>query len=515
MAGKPAFMSQIKQLLQLHSHGKGSKLIAKTLGISRNTVKAYLQKLKLLNLDPVSLLDMDDPVLEAKFHPGNPAYKDDRFDQLKEELEYFSRELPKVGVNKKLLWEEYRENHPGGYEYTQFCHHLNQQLIARKPSMVLVHKPGEKLFIDFAGKKLSIIDMQTGEIISCPVFVACLPYSDYSFVMAVKSQSVDDFIWALRCCLEAFRGVPKMLVPDNLKAAVIKANRYEPDINRVMDDFANHYQAVVIPTRVIKPKDKALVENLVKLTYTRVYAKLRNCQFFDLQSLNEAIKVKVKAHNQTRMQMKPYCREEKFLADELPHLDPLPEEAFEIKYYKEYTVGKNNYILLHQDKHYYSAPYHLIGTVVKVIYTRSMVYLYSSGERVATHPRDYRTGEYSTIDDHLCSHHKHYLDRSPGYYIQKAGERSPVLHRLVQLMFTGPKYPEVYYRSCDGLLRLHQKTPRQIFDEACERAIICEKYTYRYVDSLLKSKFFLASVDIVKNNPLPIHENLRGKDYYK
>lgn len=256
-----------------------------------------------------------------------------------------------------LLWEEYRREYPGGYGHTQFFFHLSQQLVARRPSMVLEHCAAEKLYVDFAGKPLSYVDIQTGEIISCQVFVACLPYSDYSFAMAVKSQSVEDFLYALSCFLAELGGVPKILVPDNLKSAITKASRYEPDVNSVLDDFANHYKIAVVPARVRKPKDKALVENQVKLIYTRIYAKLRNQQFFDLTSLNQAIGEKIREHNQTRMQQKPYCREECFLADERHLLSPLPEQPFELKYYKELKVAKNNHIYLSQDKHYYSVPY--------------------------------------------------------------------------------------------------------------------------------------------------------------
>jgi transposase len=271
--------------------------------------------------------------LEAKFHPGNPAYKDERFDYFKAHIEFYLKELKRVGVTKQLLWEEYKQQNPDGYSRSQFCYHLSQQQLASKPSMVLEHKPAEKLFIDFAGKKPGYINKETGELIECQVFVACLPYSDYSFVMAVKSQSMEDFLYALSCCLQDFGGVPKALVPDNLKAVVIKANPYEPEINYALDDFANHYGTIVLPARARKPKDKALVENQVKLIYSRVYAKLRNTAFFDLHSLNQAIKAKVKEHNQTRMQQKPYCREEHFLAEEKKQLLPLPKERFEIKYY--------------------------------------------------------------------------------------------------------------------------------------------------------------------------------------
>src|SRR5664280_33109 len=396
MAGKPKPMSQIKQLLQLHEQGKNKKFIARSLGISKNTVKAYLAKVALSPLNIESLLALDDPILEGKFHAGNPSYKDERFDHFKTNLDYFVKELGRVGVTKQLLWEEYRRDYPQGYGHTQFCYHLSQQLIARRPSMVLGHKAGEKLFIDFAGKTLSYIDRDTGEVVPCQVFVACLPYSDYSFVMAVRSQSLGDFLYALRCCLEDLGGVPQVLVPDNLKSAIVKASSYEPDVNRAMEDFANHYKTTVIPARARKPKDKALVENQVKMIYNRVYAKLRKLTFFDLPSLNKAVKDKTKEHNQTRMQQKPYCREEKFLADEKHLLQPLPEEPFELKYYRELKVAKNNHIYLAKDKHYYSVPYTYIGLTVKVIYTRSMVHIYTKGEQIAVHVRDYKQGSYST-----------------------------------------------------------------------------------------------------------------------
>lgn len=322
MAGKTKNMSQIKQLLILHSQGKGKKTIARTLSMSKNTVRDYLYKLHKLTdgkgtLSISELISLENPELEAKFHAGNPAYKDDgRYEQFKNRIPYFIKELKRTGVTRHLLWQEYRQVHPGGYSYSQFCFHLQQQMIAARPSMVLSHKPGDKLFIDFAGDKLHYINRQTGELIACEVFVATLPYSDYGFAMAVESQQIPDFLYALEQCLLHLGGVPAALVPDNLKSAVIKANRYEPTLSQALDDFAAHYGTAVIPARVRSPKDKALVENQVKLVYSRVYAKLRNMQFFSINSLNKAIGEKMREHNQTRMQQKPYCREEHFLSDE-------------------------------------------------------------------------------------------------------------------------------------------------------------------------------------------------------
>lgn len=520
MAGKPKPMREIKQLLILHQQGKSKKTIARTLGMSKNTVKSYLIKLEDLlvkNGKQVSINDLirlEDPVLEARFHPGNPAYKDDRYDHLKGLLDHYIKELKRTGVSRRLLWEEYRQARPDGYGYSQFCWHLQQHCNASRPSSVLTHQPADKLFIDFAGKKLHYIDKQSGEMIPCQVFVACLPYSDYSFAIAVRSQSTEDFIDALTCCLHDLGGAPAALVPDNLKAAVVKANRYEPGINQILEDFANHYGTVVVPARARKPKDKALVENQVKLIYSRVYAKLRNMQFFDLHTLNEAIAEKVKDHNQTRMQQKPWCREEKFLAEERKLLTPLPEQPFELKNYKELKVAQNNHIYLSEDKHYYSVPYALIGRKVKMIYTKGMVYVFSKGQQVAVHIRSYHQGGYTSNPDHLCSQQKHYLNRSPKYYQEQAAKKSRVLYELITLIFSQNKYPEQLYRTCDGLFALHRQTDTDRFEKACQMAIDYQNYSYRFILNILENNMMEQQSEL-PDKPLPKHHNLRGKAHYQ
>lgn len=517
MAGKTVIMSQIKQLLQMYKNGVKRKAIARNLGISKTTVKNYLNKLASMDFSPDELLEMDEPVLESKFHAGNPAYKDNgRYELFKSKIEYFQEELKRTGVTRRLLWEEYLRDNPQGYGYTQFCFHLSQQLLAKNPTMTLMHTPGGKLYVDFAGKKMSYIDFETGEIIECPVFIACLPYSDYGFAIAVRSQGTEDFIYAVRKCLEHLEGVTESLVPDNLKSAIIRANNYEPTINRALEDFANHYGIMIVPARVKKPRDKALVEDQVKLFYNRVCAKLRNKTFYSLESLNEAIFEKMREHNQTRMQQKPYCREEKFLADEKPHLRPLPEQPYEVKYYKEYKVGKNNHIYLSQDKHYYSVPYQWTGQKAKVIYTRTTVKIYIKGELVAVHKRNKQAGQYTTIKEHLCSHHQHYLDRSPHYYRQKAREISEELYQVVDLLFKGGRLPEQNYRSCDGLFSLYRKTEADIFSRACKIAIECQccsyKYLLRVIEELKKQN---KQEDTNSPKPLPVHHNIRGREYYK
>ncbi len=514
MAGKPKPMSQIKQLLRLHQQGNGIKSIARKTGLSRNTVKSYLSKLDALKKDIPTLLALDDPVLETKFHAGNPAYKDPRYDHLKSRFDYLVKELTGVGVTKRLLWEEYRETASPAYSYSQFCFHLSQYILASNPSMVLSHKPADKLYMDFAGKTISYTDPTTGEVISCQVFVACLPYSDYAFALAVPSQNLSDFIYALSCCLRDIGGVPSALVPDNLKSAVTKANNYEPKINRAMEDFANHYGCVVVPARAGHPKDKALVENQVRLIYNRVYARLRKLQFFSLSSLNKAIRELVKRHNQTRMQQKPYSREECFLAEEKHLLNPLPNTPYEIKHYKEFTVDVNNHIMVGREKHYYSAPYQLIGTKVKVVLTRSLVRIYSKGKMVASHIRSYQKGKYTTVKEHLCSHHQHYLSRSPDYYKKKAKAYSQTLFELFELIFAQDRYPEQLYKSCDGILSYSRKTDKETFEKACQLAIVHKHYSYMFIRNVIINKMTDHKEEPLPEKPLPKHENIRGKNYF-
>lgn len=515
MAGKPKRMGQIKQMILLRQQGNGVKTIARELGMSKNTVKTYLQKIEALKSSTEELLRLDDPVLEIKFLAGTPSYKQDRYDEIKSNLDYYFEELKKPGVTRHLLWEEYRAEHPDGYAYTQFCHHLNQYLRAQKPSMVLTHIAGDKLFIDFAGKTYPYVELQTGEVVQCQVFVACLPYSDYGFVMVVPSQSIHDFLYALECCLHQLGGVPKAIVCDNLKSAITKAHRYDPDVNTALEDFANHYQTTIVPARVRKPQDKALVENHVQLVYNRVYAKLRKLEFYDLQSLNKAFGQKMLEHNQTRMQQKDYCREEKFLSDEKHTLKPLPAEGFEVKYYKELKVAKNNHVYLSCDKHYYSVPYAYIGQKAKVIYTRSMVYVYIKGERVAVHKRSCRRGAYTTCKEHLCSQHQHYGDRSPDYYKKLARSKSEVLYLVFDQMFSREGiYPELLYRSCDGLLSLCRYSDPELFGIACQMAIDYNNCNYHFINNIVKNKM-VAEPRQIDAKSLPEHKNIRGAASYR
>ena len=513
MAGKLVVMSKIKQLLRLHQSGSSHREIARELGIDKGTVCDYIRKLKTLGITLDDLLLLDDPVLEGKFTAGTAAYTDKRFDDLKAMLPWLEKELGRKHVTRHLLWQEYLTKYPSGYRYTQFCFHLNQLQIARKPTAVLTHAAGEKLFVDFAGDTMTYIDIHTGEVITVQVFVACLPFSDYSFVMCVESQKTEDFLYALTCCLRALGGSPKILVPDNLKAAVIKADRYQPTLNRVMEDFANHYNMVVLPARAGHPRDKAKVENQVQIIYSRVYAKLRNHHFFSLDELNRAVSEKTLQHNQTRMQRRDYTREEKFLADEKHTLRALPPTDFEMKFYAELRVGTNNCIYLGRDSHYYSVPYIHTGQKVQVIYTRSIVKIYCQNQCVATHSRVVGFG-YSVVKDHLCSAHQHYSGRNPDYYIQTAEKRSDALTEVFSRIFESPQSPEVFYRTCDGLLSLCRKTDPLRFEKACRIALVKGVFSYNFIKALIEGKSLMMEAEESPALPFP-EENIRGKDYYQ
>ena len=291
-------MSRIKQILQLRRDGVSNRQIARTLGISRDKTNEYIRMAETDPLGIDGLLKLDDPVLERRFHPGNPAYADERMEAFLRLLPDFVEQLSHRHVTRQLVWEEYRREHPDGYGKSQFYFHLAQNLRAQKsPTSVLQHEPGKELFVDFAGDTLSYVDTQTGEIVRVQTFVSTMACTDYTFALCVSSQKTEDFLYALAKALEFYGGVPKIVVPDNLKAAVIRADRYEPVLSKAMEDMGNHYGFVTIPCQPVKPTQKAKVENQVQIIYHRIYARLRNRQFFSLEELNAAVAECLACHN--------------------------------------------------------------------------------------------------------------------------------------------------------------------------------------------------------------------------
>ena len=514
MAGKVIFMGNLKQLLLMHRNGVSNRSIALRLGLDKGTVNGYVNKIKANNLDIDKLLLLDDNLLYGYFFSGTSAYCREEYSSFSKLLPYFAQELNRNHVTRRLLWEEYFTNNPNGYRYTQFCHHLQQYLSSKRGSMILPHLPCGELYVDFAGDQFEYTDGMTNTTNKVQVLVACMPYSSYTFVHAVASQRSEDFLYAIECCLKHLGGVPPVLVTDNLKSAVIKSDRYEPELNRTLVDFANHNGMVVRPTRPYKPKDKAQVEGAVKIVYNRIYAKLRNQRFFSLDELNAALHQKTREHNQTRMQQKDYSREEKFLSDECPLLTPLPEKAFEIKHYSTLRVMPNAHVFLSRDKHYYSVPYHYAGMKVSVIYTRTVVKIYCSGKIIAAHPRCVKVGS-TTINEHLSPKYRYYIAKDREYYLSSAREQSVLFERYMARLFERSLPPNTWYKTCEWLLALSKKTSVDIFEAACTMAIENNIFSYRFVKNIVAVLTANNICESLKYKSLPnTDENTRGSGYY-
>lgn len=514
MPGKTTEMRVVKQIIILHEQGLSNRAIAKHCALNKETVNNYIRKLKALDLPARRLLDMDDPELEGKFFAGNPAYLQDKYERLKSRLPQILKDLKAKSVTRKLLWEEYLKEEPGGYSYTQFCHHISQMNLARKGTAIVVHSPGDRLEVDFAGDRLSYRDPVSGDRIEVQVFVATLPYSQYTFAMAVPSQSSEDFLFALKTCLDHLGGCPRLLVPDNLKAAVIKANKYEPKINQLLTEFANHYGMSVLPTRVSRPRDKPSVENSVRLIYQRVYAKLRHSLFFSLKDLNAAIAEKVLEHNQTRMQRLAVSRQERFLAEELPCLTALPSSAFEVKHTASLTVSPDCMVYLGRDKHYYSVPYVHIGSKVSVVYTRTLVNIYCKGDCIATHPRSLQPGGKTFEKQHFGSQNGVKEAVNFDALIQQGSAISPTLGLLFEKYLQAERAPELAYRKCRGVLQLGRTSDPVVFKEACQLAYENNLLGYKVFKRILSQCAAQREESLDYPTP-PEHKNIRGRKYYK
>jgi hypothetical protein len=359
--------------------------------------------------------------------------------------------------------------------------------------------------------------VDTGEIIKVQVFVACLPYTDYGFALCVPSQRVEDFLYAIGACLEAIGGVPRILVTDNLKSAVIKSDRYEPTLNKALKDMGNHYHFVTIPSKPYSPTHKALVENQVKLVYRRVYAKLREATYYSLTELNKAVEEKMLEHNRTRMQQRPYSREEQFFAVEKDTLSPLPDEPCQMKFYCDLQVRNDGFVYLARDR----LPYIHTGKHSRVIYTRTPVKIFIDGELVATHERVTGFG-HTWLKEHMASASRAILERSAEYYEDRAARYSLTLKQLIPDMFLDLAQkslpPEFKYQTCDFMFPLQRKTPREDFDQACRIAIENRAYTGKFLQNVINN---LAGAkqqagNDMRNNPEPSnHENMCGGSHYE
>jgi len=517
MAGKTLDMNKLRKTLKLHAQGRSKVFISKYLQLSRNTVKKYIKQFISLELPFDEIDKKSDQELEALFITKEVKSLPKRTSELYAFFPYVEKELRKTGVTKMLLWEEYKEKHPLGFQRSQFCHHYDlwSKRTNVSPSMRMVHKAGDKMFIDHAGKTLQIVDEQTGEITQVQFFVAVLGASHLTYAEASMSQKMGDFIISVENALHYFGGVPQAIVPDNLKSAVTKSNRYEPAINETFLDFSEHYGTTILPARVRKPQDKSLVEGMVKILYTRIYSALRNETFFSLKELNQAIFYCLKKHNRTKFTGKAYSRYDLFEEIEAHKLEPLAQQRYEIKQQSHATVMQNGHVLLSEDKHYYSVPYQYIKKKVKLSYTSATVEIYQKHHRIGVHPRVKSPYNYSTIEDHLASTHQFVTQWNPQRFInwgKSIGENTGLL--IINIL-EKKQHPEQSYKSCMGVLSLGKKAGNDRLESACSRALEYGLYNYKIVQKILERGLDKEDNNTENQGELPLHTNIRGKEYYQ
>lgn len=514
MAGNPIRMSQFKQILRLFSQGQKIKAIVRETGISRTTIKRYLRIINSRELNLEDLLQMEELRIEHLLQSPLKTEKE-RHQDFMIRLDKLQRELQHPHVTKQLLWEEYKREYPDGYQYSRFCHYLHLYDRSQKASFIGTHNPGDKLFVDFAGDKLQYIVRDTGEVIMCDVYVATMGYSNYMVVIATHSQKLEDVIDATAKALEYIGGSPAAIVPDNLKAAVHLAHRYEPQINDAFLDMANYYGMAVLPTRTAKPKDKAKVERGVTITYQRVFAPLRKQTFYSLQELNTALQEQTTLLNQRLMKEYECSREVLLERDERPVLRSLPAERYQIKKQMILTVQRNGHVYLSKTKKYYSAPSSFIGFKVHVIITASLIRLYYQGNCIATHATDI-PGKYVTVDEHMASHHRAVKDGMDEQVLkQRASSIGPPVLAVLEEVFKRSIHPEQAYKSCQGILSLAKKTSKEVLIESCLIALEYQVCTYRQVERLAHGRY--ASRELlqpIKTKSIPDHPNVRGADHY-
>ncbi|MCE5388759.1 MAG: IS21 family transposase [Acidithiobacillus sp.] len=502
-------MKAITEVLRLHAAGLSQRQIARACGLSKGSVGKYLQKAQQEGLSwPIPT-----PRLEEALFPEQRSAKEASRRPLPD-FAMMHMELRRKGVTLQLLWEEYISAHPGQrtYQYAQFCVYYRRWKGRLKRSMRQTHVAGEKLFIDYAGPTIPVLDPGTGAIRQAQIFVAVLGASNYTYCEATWSQNLSDFLGSHVRALHYLGGVPVLLVPDNLKAAVTKASRYEPEINRSYRDLAAHYGAVVLPTRPYKPKDKAKVEVGVQLVERWILARLRHFQFFSLSDLNHEIRRLLEDLNQRPFKQLPGCRKSLFETLERPALQSLPAQPYEFAVWKSAKVSIDYHVV--QGGHYYSVPYHLIGERVELRITSQTIEIFHQQQRVASHLRDQGPGRFTTCPEHMPQSHQQHREWSPSRLLGWALSIGPATRDLVRWQLESKPHPEQGYRSCLGLLHLSRRYGKDRLEAACRHALGIGARTTRSVRSILQQGIDQLPKTKPQNNPLPAHENVRGSHYY-
>jgi len=487
---------------------------AKALGVSKTTVGEYLAEFKRTGLSYMEIITMSDTevieLFENSNKSSNPMYED-----LSKDFEYMEKELKRTGVTLYLLWEEYRQRQPEGFSYSRFCHYYRMWERRQDPDMHMEHKAGDITYMDFTGKKMHIVDRETGEIGEVESFVSVLGASQLTYVEFVRSQSLEGWIWVNENAFRYYGGATRGITPDNLKSAVTKACNYEPLINETYTDLARHYGTVVLPTRPGKPKDKPLAENGVNLVYQRVFAPLRNMTFFSLRELNEAAWELLEKHNDTPFQKRDTTRRQLFDEIEKSELLPLPVSRYELKRYQVSKVEFNYHVYLKEDKHYYSVPYQYTGIKVKTIYTSRAVEVFKDNVRIAIHQRDRRPYRYTTTKQHMPQDHQFVDGWNPHRLVSWAEKMGGSVKEFIQLMLDQREHPQQAFKACLGVLNLGKKYDDEAMQLVCKKAIEINSISQRFIANSLKNKTYKIEDQDPDDMKLPLHENIRGKDNYK
>ncbi len=515
MANKLTDMSKVRKVIQLYHQKQGKLFISKYLSISRNTVKKYIALYQLLDLSIEDINQRSDAELEELFSNNKTQTLSPKLKAVYAFFPYMERELKKTGVTKQHMWEEYYGKHPDGLKSSQFCEHYKRWSKRVNPVMHMNHKAGDKMFIDYAGKTLEIVDKDSGEISEVQFYVAILGASQLTYAEATPSQQKEDFVASTENALHYFGGVPAAIVPDNLKSAVTKSSRYEPTINETFLDFAEHYETTILPARAYKPRDKSLAEGAVKILYQRIYPVLRKQVFHSLKEMNKVILEELEKHNNRKLTGRPQSRREMFNEVEKQELSPLPVERYEIKELAFATVMQNGHILMSKDKHYYSVPYNYIRKKVKIMYTSSKVEVFYKYNRIALHKRDMQPYNYTTIKEHMATTHQFITEWTPQRFINWAASINEDVRIYITNLLERKQHPEQAYKSCMGVLSYAKKVGEERLIKACRRAIEFDTYNYKIIQNILENGLDKLIEEQEADKDLPDHNNIRGEDYYE
>lgn len=514
MANKSTSMSNVRQIIKLYSQHMGKKKIGERLGMSKNTVKLYIKQFSDLKVTKEELLKLTDFDLNKLFHPPKETFSNDRVKQLYDFFPVMATQLRRRGMTIAKQFVEFKAKHPETYGETSFYFYYNQWRKKVNPTMHIEHKVGDKMYVDYAGGTLPYVDTDTGEIKNAQVFVAILGWSQYAYVEAMPSQTVEDFIAACENALRYFKGVPLAIVPDNLKSAVVKASKYEPTVNENFKAFADHYGTAILPARSRKPQDKAHVENMVKLSYQKIYTNLPEKQIVSLPELNVQIGEHLAALNNTKLTGKECSRTDQWIM-EVPSLHQLPQASYEMRKIKQVTVMKNGHVYLNEDQHYYSVPYELIGKKLRLQYSRSEVELYLKYELVAKHKRVRSPHNYTTDPVHMPAQHRYITEWSPTFFMEKAKAIDPVVEYYISQVLAKKQHPEQAYKACMGILSFSKRIGNVRLIKACKRAHEIGYYNYKIIEDILKNNLDRYDEDPQPSTNMPAHDNIRGRTYYQ